>query len=391
MASQNRHSQHYLNELATEPEKLYSQGFEPLLRYIDANSPMHERLGYSVSLKQDAFRLGQTPTMHFHASAFSEVVKEEGSTHFKLNNVFWGLFGINGPLPLHFTEFAIERDYRHQDQTLTTFCDIFHHRFLSLYYRSWAVSQPTVSHDRLEHDKFADWTSSFCGYTEQNESRRSGALQQSSLKKPTDNATSPSKTKQTNTSTQESMRIQTYLSGLFSIKNRSAGALRQIISEYLGQPVTISEFESDWYDLPGDARCKLGAKSASLGTSTIIGKRIFQRGYRFSILVGPLAYSDYLALVNQPEHFQMINKLTTRHVGNEFSFSIKLLINKNEAQSQPLGLGALNKNAWLATSGNAATSTIKATTRKAMQHSKDFQSTHSKHNDNIIVAYQHAC
>lgn len=352
MASQNRHSQRYLSELARDPQALYPQGFEPLLRYLDANSPLHLRLGHSISLKQDPFRLGQTPIMHFHASAYSHVIRQPESGQYKLNNVYWGMFGINGPLPLHFTEFAIERNFRHQDKTLTEFCDLFHHRFLSLFYRSWAVSQPTISHDRPDDDYFADWTRSFCGYTDSSSARSEtqSKLTKAKLAK-------------------ESLQLQTFLSGLYSNKNRSGDTLRQIVSEYVQHPVTINQFEGQWYDLPEDAQCRLGRNTAALGSSTVIGKQVFQRGYQFSILVGPLAYADYLLLVDNPQHFEMIKKLATRHIGSEFTFTIKLLIRQGDIHASSLGDSKLGANAWLSS------------------NNKKIQ----KQDDSALVAYQYAC
>ena len=54
------------------------------------------------------------------------------------------------PLPLHLTEYARDRRRNHRDPTFQRFADIFHHRALSLFYRAWANSRPTVSFDRPE-------------------------------------------------------------------------------------------------------------------------------------------------------------------------------------------------------------------------------------------------
>ena len=62
----------------------------------------------------------------------------------------FGLLGPNGPLPLHLTEYARERLRHAGDPTLSRFLDLFHHRFLALFYRAWAQAQPTVNHDRPE-------------------------------------------------------------------------------------------------------------------------------------------------------------------------------------------------------------------------------------------------
>lgn len=68
---------------------------------------------------------------------------------------FFGMLGPNGPLPLHLTEYARSRSIHAGDQTLVRFLDIFHHRFMALFYRAWAQAQPTVSLDRPGEDRFS--------------------------------------------------------------------------------------------------------------------------------------------------------------------------------------------------------------------------------------------
>lgn len=339
MANSNRLSQRYLSDLSQNKDELYSQSFAALLRYLNANSPLHEPLGYSVSLKQDAFRLGQTPIMHFHASAFTQVVEKPTVGQYKLNNGYWGLFGVNGALPLHFTEYAIERKYRHQDVTLSEFCDIFHHRFLSLFYRAWADAQPTASHDRPEKDVFAKRLAVFAGYDEH-----------------------------LSHTTGKTNNTHKFLAGLYSMKNRSVGALGQILSEYLQHKVVINEFEGIWYALPEETHCRLGSMNSCLGKDTIIGKTTFQRSFHFSIIVGPLHYQEYMALVNNQQSLPMLKQLTTRHVGSEFSFTIKLQLASKQSKAIPLGQSCLGINAWLAPASHE-----------------------SKSNDTAQIAYQYAC
>src|SRR4029079_4177239 len=75
----------------------------------------------------------------------------------------YGLFGPNGPLPMHITEYARERLRHHGDATLCRFLDIFHHRFIALFYRAWAQAQPHVNYDRPKDDRFAGYIGAFLG------------------------------------------------------------------------------------------------------------------------------------------------------------------------------------------------------------------------------------
>jgi type VI secretion system protein ImpH len=317
MANSNRLAKRYLDELSKDPDELYQQGFAPLLRYLDANAPLAARIGYSVSPKQDCVRFGQTPLLHFHASAFTEVRFGAVNGDFKLKNSYWGMFGINGPLPSHLTEYAIERNYRLKDKTLAEFLDVFHHRFISLFYRAWADAEPTVSHDRPEQDTFKRMINAFSGDV--------GAGHDSF---------------------NQNKNIHQYLSGLFSQKNRSSQTLRQLLSETLHLDVAIEEFQGRWCAIEPSEQSRLGQANATLGMDTIAGGRTYQRSFSFAINIGPVNYDQYIGLLNNKQRIKNIIKLTQKAVGQEYEFSINVLLKAYQTKPCQLGAAQLGINSW---------------------------------------------
>ena len=138
-------------------------GFFQALRLIECLYRDAPRLGMSRRPGEDPVRLGQDTSMSFESASLSAFEpKTEGRTHRLLVRLF-GLLGPNGPLPLHLTEYAQERLRKHKDPSFVRFLDIFHHRMLSLFYRAWANNEPTVSFDRPESDRFADYVGSLEG------------------------------------------------------------------------------------------------------------------------------------------------------------------------------------------------------------------------------------
>jgi type VI secretion system protein ImpH len=317
MANSNRLAKRYLEDLSKDSEELYKQDFAPLLRYLDANSPLAARIGYSVSPKQDCVRFGQTPLLHFHSSAFSEVRFGDVNGVYKLKNSYWGMFGINGALPNHITEYAIERNYRLKDKTLAEFVDIFHHRFISLFYRAWADAEPSVSHDRPEQDTFKQKLNSFSGEINDNQD-----------------------------SFNQNQNIHQYLSGLFSQKNRSSKVLSQLLSESLHLDVQIAEFQGRWFDIDSSERTRLGSKNATLGVDSITGGRTYQRSFNFSINIGPIDYSQYITLLNNKQRIKSIIAITQKAVGQEYEFSINVLLKAYQTQPSQLGSAQLGINSW---------------------------------------------
>lgn len=317
MANSNRLAKRYLEDLSKNPDELYQQGFAPLLRYLDANAPLAARIGYSISPKQDFVRFGQTPLLHFHASAFTNVKFDNNSGDYKLKNSYWGMLGINGPLPSHLTEYAIERNYRLKDTTFTEFLDVFNHRFISLFYRAWADAEPTVSHDRPDQDSFKNRLSAISGET--------SAIQDTF---------------------HQNKNIHQYLAGLYSQKNRSAKTLCQILSEYLKLDVTINEFQGRWYDLQTNEKTKLGALNATLGVDSIIGSKTFQRSFNFSINVGPVSYTEYINLLNNEHRLKTMVELTQKNVGQEYEFTINFILKPKQTKACQLGSAKLGINSW---------------------------------------------
>ncbi|MGN6983261.1 type VI secretion system baseplate subunit TssG, partial [Neisseria sp. P0009.S007] len=75
----------------------------------------------------------------------------------------FGLFGPSGPLPLHLTEYAYERQHQHGDRTWTGFANMLQHRLAVLFYRAWANAQSIISLDKNAEDRFGKYIASFNG------------------------------------------------------------------------------------------------------------------------------------------------------------------------------------------------------------------------------------
>ena len=134
-----------------------------LLRRIDAQGGERYPLGRAPLPKFEPLRIGQQPSMSFAPSTLAEVsLREESGLH-EVSILSFGLFGPNGPLPVHMTEYARERIHHHQDTSLSAFVDLFHHRLTLLFYRAWADAQPAVSLDRADNKRFEGYLASLIG------------------------------------------------------------------------------------------------------------------------------------------------------------------------------------------------------------------------------------
>ena len=79
------------------------------MRKLEAAMPDRPRFGQSIRLKDDPLRFGQEPTLAFAPASLASF-RWRGARAPRLDTFFLGVFGPNGPLPLHLTEYARQRE-----------------------------------------------------------------------------------------------------------------------------------------------------------------------------------------------------------------------------------------------------------------------------------------
>src|SRR5687768_1684473 len=136
--------------IAALQEKPFGFDFFRAVRLLESQFRQWPRLGKSLTPRNDPIRFKQNPSLAFAPSTLQGFEPGADERPPKLYVNFIGLFGPNGPLPLHVTEYALDRQRNAHDGSLVGFCDIFHQRFLSLFYRAWATNQKTADMDRPE-------------------------------------------------------------------------------------------------------------------------------------------------------------------------------------------------------------------------------------------------
>ena len=144
-------------------EAPYRFDFYQTLRRLECLSLDKPRWGKALRPVDEPVRLGQEPDLSFAPAPIASFDHTRGGRQSRLRVRLFGLLGPNGPLPLHITEYARERERNAGDPTLSAFLDVFHHRFLALFYRAWAQAQPHVNRDRPADDRFAAYIGAFLG------------------------------------------------------------------------------------------------------------------------------------------------------------------------------------------------------------------------------------
>lgn len=307
------------DELHQDP---YRYSFYQALRRVECAFPAEARLGRSRHPKGDRIRLGQDPTLAFPPSSLSSFGQvKQGSTP-RLGVRFYGLLGPNGPLPLHLSELIHERLHNEKDTTLAAFFDLFHHRLLSLFYRAWAESQPTVSYDRPEQDRFGDYLGSLFGIGSSHLRGRDAMPDSAKL----------------------------HFAGRLACQTRHAEGLEALLRDFFRLPVCIEEFVGAWLELPADSRCLLGSSEAvsSLGVNALLGARVWQAQQRFRIVFGPLDLDDYQRMLPGGKSLRRLVAVVRNYLGDELEWELQLILRQEEIPKPRLGgVTQLGWTSWL--------------------------------------------
>ncbi len=309
MASENRASAHRL--IAELETAAYRFDFFEALRLIEAQHQDQPRLGTSVKASDDPVRFAQPPELQFPASSLA-AYKVDAQHKPRLEVNFLGLFGPHGALPLHLTEYARERIRHHHDPTFARFADIFHHRMISLFYRAWANTRPTVSYDRPESDRFAFYVGSLQGIGGA-ASRQRDALDD---------------------------RAKLFYAGHFAAQTKSPDGLRAIIADVLSVEVDIEEFVGEWMEIQQSEHTRLGylPEVATLGQSALLGGFVWGCQHKFRVVLGPLKLQHYLALLPGAKALEQLTALVRNYIGDELVWDAKLIL-KNQEVPKELRLG----------------------------------------------------
>src|SRR5450755_2328189 len=101
--------------------------FFEFMRRLERLTPERPRFATAPRPADEPIRLGQHPSMAFAPAELAELIAPEGGAAPRLLVNFFGLLGPNGPLPLHLTEYTLDRKQNAGDPTMSRFFDLFHH------------------------------------------------------------------------------------------------------------------------------------------------------------------------------------------------------------------------------------------------------------------------
>ncbi|MCP1374572.1 type VI secretion system baseplate subunit TssG [Dyella lutea] len=308
-----------LAALRDEPERF---DFFDAVRRIECAHPDKPRLGESTKPSEDPVRLRHTPSLAFSPRTLDRFEPASSEQPHRLYGLFLGLFGPNAPLPLHLTEYTIDRQINARDRTLSAFADIFHHRMMSLFYRTWADAQPTVQYDRPKQDRFGGYIGALVGLATPHAGDRDAMPD----------------------------RFKRFFAGRLLTQARSPEGLRQLLQDFFRVPVRVLEYVAEWMRLPDESHLRLGLSPqvAGLGRTAVLGDAVWEAQQRFRLRIGPLDAAQFRHFLPGEEALQQLVAAVRTYVGDEKAWDVQLVLRREDVPVTRLGQsGRMGLTTWL--------------------------------------------
>ena len=322
MASPDRTAAHAVALFEALRREPYAFHFFQAMRHLECLYRELPRLGKSIRLADDPVRLAQEPSLAFAPATLAAFEPGGDGKPPRLFEYFLGLFGPHGPLPTHLTEYARDRSRNHGDRTCVRFADVFHHRILCLFYRAWADTQPTVSFDRPEADRFNVYVGASFGLGMPSLWNRDAAPDLAKF----------------------------HYAGRLACQTRNPEGLQAILADFFKLPVVIETFVGHWLPLSESSRCRLGETPATglLGITAVIGERVWDCQYKFRVVMGPTGLAEFQRFLPGSESLRRLIAWVRNYVGDELLWDFNPILKREEVPPLVLGEGTrLGWTTWL--------------------------------------------
>jgi type VI secretion system protein ImpH len=288
-----------VEELRREPWNFEFFQMVRLLERLGAGKPV----GRFDNPGEEAVRFLANPAIMFPPSEIHSLDwPTRGQPRLAVN-----IMGLNGPmgvLPISYSEWINDR-IRAKDLTLQAFFDLFHHRFLSLFYQAWEKYRFPVAYERDRNDRFTSYLLSFVGM------RTDGLRDRLSVP--------------------DSGLV--FYTALLGLQTRSATALRQVLEDYFAVPVEVEPFVGTWRAIPTSDQTRTGdgreyCEQLSLGA--VAGDEVWDNQSSARIVLGPLTLKQYLDFLPTGSAYRPLCDLIDFFSRREIDFELQLILRREE-------------------------------------------------------------
>ena len=294
----------------------HEHDFYQTLRRLECFYADKPRWGEAQRPADEPVRLGQDPDLAFAPAPLAWFGAEPRAAKPRLQLRLFGLFGPNGPLPIHLTEHARDRLRNAGDRTFSRFLDLFHHRFAAMFYRAWAQAQPHVNRDRPDADRFGGYVGGLLGLRSAPARNRDRVPDVAKL----------------------------FHVGVLVRHVRNAEGLQTILRHFFDVPVRIEQFVAHWMALDVRERTALSREGATLGRSAVLGGRVWDAQHKFRVQIGALSLQEYESFLPGGRLLGKLVDWITLYLSHELDWDVRLILERD--QVPPLALNGTRRLGW---------------------------------------------
>lgn len=323
MATADRDEAPALDEVNETLRRARELGFFRFVALVERLTRGSVRVGGDGPYAQEAIRFVHDPALTFSTSDLSSARVLSGAPpRFELMSTFLGLSGSVTPLPLYYAEELAEEE---RGELQRKFIDLFHHRLLSLLYRTTVKYQLDAELTTSGDDAWTRRILALCGLD--------ALTQQPPLE----------------------LGVLLRLLPALVYARRSPAALQRALavslaSETAGAPVRVVPFVGAWSPLDERERCRLGVANARLGSELVLGARMFDPAGRFRIQLGPVDADTFARCEPGGPVRRIIDGVVRLFVPDLLPYDVIVTVDRSRrrlALASKGGGGRLGVDAWL--------------------------------------------
>ncbi len=335
----------------------YTFDFFQAVRILERLDPARAPVGGGSPPATEAVRLNSLVALNFPASAIHDLLPARGDVPPLLTVTFFGLAGVSGVLPRHYSELLlrVERESKSAEKTaLRDWLDLFNHRLLSLFYRAWEKYRFDIAYERhsagRDPDPFTRVLFSLVGVGER---PLRGRLRVASLEE------RDGRRQERVLARVEDLTLA-YYAGLLAHRPRCAVGLEALLQTYFGLPVRVQQFQGQWLQLDPANQSRLGdaGGNSELGVNLVAGQRVWDVQGKIRLRVGPLRFAafqeflpDRTPVPARKRFFELVH-LARFYVGPELDFDVQVVLAADDVPECRLAEGTadgpqLGWDTWL--------------------------------------------
>ncbi|MDD1969108.1 type VI secretion system baseplate subunit TssG [Pseudomonas putida] len=242
---------------------------------------------------------------------------------------FFGLLGVNGALPLTYTERLSEREAYQRDRAARAFLDIFTNRAVALFYGAWKKYRLALQYELDQKGRFLPLAKSLSGL----------GLDPQVAQVPDARGEVPD-------------QAMAFYCAAIRHRPLSTAYLQQVLSEYFRAPFRIEQLVGGWHPVPVSERSYLGMHEVKLGRNALVGERVWQRDLRLRLWIGPLVSKVFNDFLPGSSAAIALRKWLTLMAGCSLEYEVCLILRADQVEGTALhatNSGRLGWDAFLVT------------------------------------------